>query len=91
MGTTLTICRGCLRHAEGHGDAVYYQTRISAIQQRIESQLGPVTLQVEDCLHHCLDHEVCLQLDHPGRRRPRCAHLKQEATLADPVDVLLGR
>jgi hypothetical protein len=90
MGTTLTICRGCLRHADGEGDGNYYQTRINAIQKRIEMKLGPVTLKVEECLHHCLDHEVCLKLDH-GRRRPRCAHVKLEATLADPVDILLGR
>ncbi len=90
MPTTLTICRGCLRHAEDEGAGARYQSKIADLQERIERQLGPVELQMVDCLHHCLSHEVCVRLEGPTRARPSCAHLKHEPSFRDPVAVLLG-
>ena len=89
MATTLTICRGCLLHADEDGNGTVFQAKVETIQKRIEQQLGPVELKLEDCLHHCLSHEVCVRLERPGQRRERCAHLQHQEPLADPVMVLL--
>ncbi len=88
MVTTLTICKGCLQHAEGVGGTVL-QERLAALQQRIEVQLGPVEIQLEECLHHCLTDEVCVRLDRD--RRCRWTHVKSEETLLDPATALLKR
>jgi hypothetical protein len=68
-----------------------FQAKVETIQKRIEQQIGPVDLQLADCLHHCLTHEVCVRLERPGQRRERCAHLKDQDPLTDPVAVLLSR
>lgn len=91
MVTTLTVCRGCLRHAEAEGDGARYQSKIDDLQRRIERQLGPVELQWEECLHHCLNHEVAVQLARQGRPRPTCTHLKHDPSFLDPAEVLLSR
>lgn len=91
MAMTLTICRGCLLHADEDGNGPLFKAKVEAIQARIEQQLGPVDLQLADCLHHCLTHEVCVRLERPGQRQERCAHLTRQNPLRDPVAVLLSR
>lgn len=91
MATKLTICRGCLLHADRDGEGPLFQAKVDALQKRIELQLGPVDLELEDCLHRCLSHEVSIRLDRPGHARARCAHLRQEEHFLDPVEQLLSR
>lgn len=91
MATKLTVCRGCLLHADQEGEGPLFQAKIDALQKRIELQLGPVELELEDCLHHCLSREVCISLEHPGHCRGRYAHLSHEEPSLDPVEKLLSR
>lgn len=89
MPTTLTVCKGCLRNLKQGVEEEVLRTRVDELRERIELQLGPVDLRLEDCLHHCLAHEVCLRLEQPGARRPGWAHLRTEPGLVDPVEALL--
>jgi hypothetical protein len=91
MATKLTVCRGCLRHADREGEGQLFQAKVDALQKRLEQQLGPVDLELEECLHHCFSHEVCISLERPGQVRTRCTHLKQENPILDPVELLLAR
>lgn len=90
MGTTLTVCKGCLRQAEQDGEEASLRCKVDALRDRIELQIGPVELQVEECLHHCLSHEVCVRLQRTEAGRPGWAHLKLDPGFVDPVSRLLG-
>lgn len=87
MPTTLTVCRGCLLQAKAGG--LDFEARIAELQQRIARQIGPVDLQMEECLHHCHSQEVCVQLDRIDRRRRRWTHVKREDGYSDPACALL--